>query len=192
MFEFNNLGRFIRTIMNTKENKRKIYRLTFVCVFVLISFFSFVFPRHDRSWFGDFSHDFIGDVILTVSYFDVCKGSRFNCAPVFIGAPLAPKQLNLNGIVVSAKDFRRKKYFKGGYDPSKNKIYKALNEWNEKNTKKYYPKQTIDKKKLNKTNLILNYLLFFISLGLIWSYRNFSITIVNSLASIVSKGWKKL
>jgi hypothetical protein len=180
--------------MSNKENQRKIYRLIFVCVFVLISFFSFVFPRHDRSWFGDFSHDFIGDVILTVSYFDVCKGSRFNCGPVFIGAPLAPKELNLNGTIVSAKDFRRKKYFKGGYDPSKNKSYEALNKWNEKNPKNilYYPKQTIDKKKLNKTNLILNYLLFVISLGLIWSYRNFSITIVNSLASIVSKGWKKL
>jgi hypothetical protein len=180
--------------MSTKDNQRKIYRLIFVCVFVLISFFSFVFPRHDRSWFGDFSHDFIGDVILTVSYFDVCKGSRSNCDAVFIGAPYAPKKLNINGTIVSAKDFRRKKYFKGGYDPSKNKSYEALNKWNEKNPKNllYYPKQLIDKKKLNKANIMLNYLLFIISLGLIWSYRNFSITIVNSLASIVSKGWKKL
>jgi len=180
--------------MSTKENQRKIYRLTFVCVFVLISFFSFVFPRHDRSWFGDFSHEFIGDVFLTVSYFDVCENNRYNCRPVFIGAPIAPKKLNLNGTIVPAEDFRRKKYFRGRYDPSKNKSYEALNKWNEKNPKNifYYPKQTIDKKKLNKANLVLNYLLFIISLGLIWSYRNFSITIVNSLASIVSKGWKKL
>jgi len=180
--------------MSTKDNQRKIYRLIFVFVFILISFFSFVFPRHDRSWFGDFSHDFIGDVILTVSYFDVCKGSRSNCNPVYRGAPFAPKELNINGTIVSAKDFRSKKYFKDSYSIWVNKSYEALNKWNEKNPKNllYFPKQLIDKEKLNKTNLILNYLLFIISLGLIWSYRNFSITIVNSLASIVSKGWKKL
>lgn len=180
--------------MSTKENQKKIYRLIFVCVFVIISFFSFVIPRHDRSWFGSFSYDFIGDVFLTVSYFDVCEGSRYKCAPVFIGAPLAPKKLNLNGTIVKAEDFRRKKYFRGSYDPNINKSYEALNKWNEKNPKNilYFPKQTIDKNRVKNANLVLNYLLFVISLGLIWSYRNFSITIVNSLASIVNKGWKKL
>jgi hypothetical protein len=41
-------------------------------------------------------------------------------------------------------------------------------------------------------NAILNYLLFFTAIALIWKSRNLSISIVNSVVSIVSKGWKKL
>ena len=180
--------------MSTKENQRKIYRLFFVSIFVLISFFSFVFPRHDRSWFGEFSNEFLGDVIFTISYFDVCENTRFNCRPVLIGAPLAPKVLNLNGVSVPAEDFRRKKYFSGGYDPRINKSYEALNKWNKQNPKKilYKPQQLIEKKKLKTTNLILNYFLFIVSVSLIWFKRDFGITIANSLASVVLKGWKKL
>ena len=181
--------------MDTKNNQRKTYRLIFVCIFVLISLFSFVFPKHDRSWFGDFSHDFLGDVFFTVSYFKVCKDSyRTRCAPVFIGAPFAPKKLNLNGIIVPAEDFRRKKYFRGQYDGWENESYEALNKWNKNNPKNIYyePKQLIEKKKLKITNLILNYFLFIMSVALIWFKRDFSITIVNSIASLVSKGWKKL
>ena len=180
--------------MDNKNNQRKTYRLIFVCIFVLMSLFSFVFPKHDESWFGDFSNEFLGDTIFTVSYFDVCKGSRYNCDVVFIGAPLAPKVLNLNGTIVPAEDFRRKKYLKGRYDPWKNKSYEALNKWNEGNPKNiiYNPRQLIEKKKLKITNLILNYFLFIISVTLIWFKRDFSITIVNSIASLVSKGWKRL
>ena len=182
--------------MSTKNNQRKAYRLIFVCIFVLISFFSFVFPKHDRSWFGEFSNDFLGDTIFTVSYFKVCKDYyRIRCAPVFQGAPFSPKVLNLNGIVVSADMWRYRKYFKFiGKDMEWRLPSKAFRDWNKKNPKNIYykPSQLIEKKKLKTTNLILNYFLFIISVALIWFKRDFSITIVNSIASLVSKGWKKL
>ena len=182
--------------MKNNEKEKKIYRLTYVFVFVLISVFTFILPKHDRSWFGKLSNDFLGDTIFTVSYFQVCKNTRWNCDPVFIDAALSPKVINLNGVIVPAEDFRRKKYFRGGYDPysTKNNSYEALNKWNQKNPENiiFKPDQLILKKKLRTYNAILNYLLFFTAIALIWKSRNLSISIVNSVASIISKGWKKI
>jgi len=180
--------------MSVKNNQKKIYRLTYVFAFVLISFFAFVFPKHDRSWFGSFSNDFLGDTVFTVTYFKVCRDRGLSCAPVFIDAVGAPREVNIGGTIVSAELWRSRKYFKFIDKNMEWKIPgKAFNDWNKKNPNKIYrPEQLIKKKKLKTYNTILNYFLFLISISLIWFSRNFSITIVNSLASIVSKGWKKL
>ena len=116
-----------------KENTKKIARLSYVIIFVLISVFTFILPRHDRSFFGNFSNDFLGDTIFTVAYFKVCKDPYgLSCNPIFQEAVGAIREVNVNGVTVSAEDYRRRNYLKFLTNTTGwRKKLKALNDWND-------------------------------------------------------------
>ena len=141
-----------------KENTKKISRLIYVTIFITISAFTFILPRADRSFFGDFSHDFLKDTVFTVAYFKVCKQKGFSCLPTFINGVGALREV------------------------------KALNKWNKTTTNKYYKPSTLVKTGLKTTNTVLNFVLFLLSIPLVWYTRDLSLIITK----LIKNGWTKL
>ena len=175
-----------------KENTKKISRLIYVTIFITISAFTFILPRADRSFFGDFSHDFLKDTVFTVAYFKVCKQKGFSCLPTFINGVGALREVTVYGVTISAETYRSRKYLKflsGDWRTSNwREEAKALNKWNKTTTNEYYKPSTLVKTGLKTTNTVLNFVLFLLSIPLVWYTRDLSLIITK----LIKNGWTKL
>ena len=176
--------------MKIKENVKKISRLIYVVIFVTISAFTFILPRADRSFFGDFSYDFLKETFFTLAYFKVCEPRGIVCKPTFINGPFALREITVYGLTISAESYRTKHYLKflKVKDPKWREKSRALNKWNESTIDKYYKPATLEKTGLKTTNIILNYLLFLITIPFIWYTRDISLLFVN----LIKGSWKKI
>jgi hypothetical protein len=177
-------------LMKIKESVKKTSCLIYVVIFVIISSFIFILPRADRSYFGDFSHDFLKETFFTLAYFKVCKARGVGCAPTFINGPFALKEVTLYGLTISAESYRTKHYLKflKVKDPNWREKSRALNKWNKNTLDKYYKPATLVKTGLKTTNTILNYVLFLISISIIWYTRNLSLLFVK----LIKVSWKNV
>jgi hypothetical protein len=178
-----------------KENLKKSSRLVYLISLTIISLFLFILPDRDDSLIGDPIDDFYRDQVRSYA-FQYCKIEKkpgiaglFKYMYVDKCSRLS-KTIEINNIILDADAM----YKTGKYSWRVNEMYKAFNEYNEenKNIQKYkiYEFDTYKKAK-NYTNITM-WILFIISLPLIWFSRNFSIVIVNLVMSIIKKGWKKI
>ena len=171
-----------------KESVKKISRLIYFIIFMIISAFTFILPQTDRSFFGEFSKDFLKDTLFTVAYFKVCKPRGVGCLPTFIDGAGALREVTIYDLTISAEDYRRK-YFKSFKDNSNwREKQQALNKWNKTTLNRYYKPATLVKRGLKTTNAILNYLLFLISIPFFWYTRDLSLLFVKLLRG----SWKKI
>jgi len=173
-----------------KENVKKTSRLIYVVIFLTVSAFTFILPRPDSSLFGDFSYDFLKETVFTLAYFKVCKSRGLYCEPTFIDGVHALREVNVYGLTISAESYRTRHYLKflKVKDPNWREKSKALNKWNKSTLDKYYKPSTLVKRGLNTTHNVLQYLLFLISIPLIWYTRNLSLLFVN----LIKGSWKKI
>ena len=63
-----------------------------------------------------------------------------------------------------------------------------LNKWNKTTTNKYYKPSTLVKTGLKTTNTVLNFVLFLLSIPLVWYTRDLSLIITK----LIKNGWTKL
>tara|TARA_B110000503_G_C6939557_1_gene326296 strand:+ start:51 stop:647 length:597 start_codon:yes stop_codon:yes gene_type:complete len=185
-----------------EEKKKKIFKLSYVVILIIISYSIFV-ERGSRSYYGvagEPTSRFL-TMVYTDEYFISCLKTEYrklDSIQRYRNQCLGSREptINIDGVLISAK-FRDPNYYKEA------KESEVLNKFNRDPKHKFYYKYSHNEESARDkaeryTNLIM-WGLFVLSIALIWSSRNFSISIVNllasvfsKLASIVSKFWKKL
>ena len=179
--------------MNSKENIKKISRLLYVVILIILSYSMFWGGRSNNKLYlgvvGEPTSKFLTKAI-TKEYFLSCLKDKYRKNP-YQKECLGTRKLliNINGLLISPKIGEPNAY-------NRPKESAALQKFNKDPKRKYYYAVYDDVSFVRYdaqryTNLIM-WGLFILSIPLIWFSRNFSITIVNSIASLVSKGWKKL
>ena len=163
-----------------------------------MSLFLFILPDRDDSLIGEYIDEVVRDGVRSYG-FQYCekeKTSFFDGNNVLQSfytdrcSPLLAKTMKIDNFNLDADTMGKT----GKYDWRVNEMFKALNKYNDKHkkTKKYKLMEfdTYNKRK-NYTEIIM-WLLFILSIPIIWFSRNFSIIILNSFMSAIKKGWKKI
>lgn len=180
-----------------KNNLKKISRLSYITIMIIFSLLIFIIPNPNDSIIGSYTEDLLIEKMKSHG-FQACpikkKKTNIGVLPYLYVencSPMYTKEIEINGLTLNADKMRKTK----GYDPRINQMFTTLNEWNKKNKNKFKYRMVIYRgyfEKGQKYNSYIMWLLFLISLPLIWLSRDYSIVIMNASMKIFKKGWKKL
>jgi len=180
-----------------KENIKKTYMLIYILTFIVVSSFSFVIPNTNKSWIGNPLYRYLWKNVYVDHRFLKCN--YYDSTTLYDGKPLPiercahkTKNIEIDGTIINADKYV--KYLDHSateYERhQKNQGYIIIEKFNKENkfVAKIYHHTFYNSKGARKTTLISMWLAFVFSLPLIWISRNISI----SIASLITKGWKKI
>ena len=175
-----------------RENIKKISRLGYVIILFVCSYLFFI--GEGSSYYSNAGKPVQRGLtsLFTEHYFVSCRQVKISePTPPFFGAMYEKKcsgpekSIEIDNLIIFPNTF---------YSiPQHNE---ALNKFNKNPDRKYTYEYSSNRdyayKKSQKITEVIMWVVFLLTLPLIWFTRNFSIHIVNFSVSLVSKGWKKL
>lgn len=178
-----------------RENIKKISRLFYLTIMLIVSLLVFILPYTNHSYLGDKVEDLLKEKIKTYG-FQSCpveiKKTDMKAMP-YLYIPrckyVLADEIKINGVILNANRMMKT------YDSDTRKKLKIFRDWNKENRTKFVYKIESHygyKDMAKKYTLLIMWGLFLIFLPLIWLSRNVSISILNGIMGIFKKGWKKL
>ena len=178
--------------MVNRENIKKISRLGYVIILFICSYLFFI--GNSYTYYSPAGETVQRGLtsIFTEHYFVSCRQVKISEArPPFLPAMFEKrcsgieKSIEIDNLIIFPNTFYS--------NPQHNE---ALNKFNKNPDRKYTYEYSSNRdyayKKSQKITEVIMWIVFFLTLPLIWFTRDFSIHIVNFSVSLVSKGWKKL
>jgi hypothetical protein len=177
--------------MTNRENIKKISRLGYVIILFIFSYLFFIGDRF--TYYSPAGQPIYRGLtkIFTEHYFVSCRQVKISEAQ----SPFFPamfekrcsgpeKSIEIDNIIIFPNTMM---------NPQQSEAFtKFNNNPNRKYTYEYSNNRNYALKKSEKITEVIMWIVFFLTLPLIWFTRDFSIRIVNFSVNLVSKGWKKL
>ena len=175
----------------SRENIKKISRLVYVIILFVSSYLFFI--GKGSSYYSTAGQPLQRGLtsIFTEHYFLSCRQVKISEArPPFLPAMFEKrcsgieKSIEIDNIIIFPNTMM---------NPQQSQAFtKFNNNPDRKYTYEYSNNREYALKKSDKITGIVMWVVFFLTLPLIWFTRDFSIRIVNFSISLVSKGWKRL
>jgi hypothetical protein len=177
--------------MTNRENIKKISRLGYVIILFIFSYLFFI--GNSFTYYSPAGQPIYRGLtkIFTEHYFVSCRQVKISEAQ----SPFFPamfekrcsgpeKSIEIDNIIIFPNTMM---------NPQQSEAFtKFNNNPNRKYTYEYSNNRNYALKKSEKITEVIMWIVFFLTLPLIWFTRDFSIRIVNFSVNLVSKGWKKL
>jgi hypothetical protein len=177
--------------MTNRENIKKISRLGYVIILFICSYLFFI--GNSFTYYSPAGQPIYRGLtkIFTEHYFVSCRQVKISEAQ----SPFFPamfekrcsgpeKSIEIDNIIIFPNTMM---------NPQQSEAFtKFNNNPNRKYTYEYSNNRNYALKKSEKITEVIMWIVFFLTLPLIWFTRDFSIRIVNFSVNLVSKGWKKL
>jgi len=177
--------------MKNRENIKKISRLGYVIILFICSYLFFI--GNSYTYYSPAGESLQRGLtkIFTEHYFVSCRQVKISEAQ----SPFFPamfekrcsgpeKSIEIDNIIIFPNTMM---------NPQQSEAFtKFNNNPNRKYTYEYSNNRNYALKKSEKITEVIMWIVFFLTLPLIWFTRDFSIRIVNFSVNLVSKGWKKL
>jgi len=177
--------------MTNRENIKKISRLGYVIILFIFSYLFFI--GNSFTYYSPAGQPIYRGLtkIFTEHYFVSCRQVKISEAQ----SPFFPamfekrcsgpeKSIEIDNIIIFPNTMM---------NPQQSEAFtKFNNNPNRKYTYEYSNNRNYALKKSEKITEVIMWIVFFLTLPLIWFTRDFSIRIVNFSISLVSKSWKKL
>ena len=177
--------------MTNRENIKKISRLGYVIILFIFSYLFFI--GNSFTYYSPAGQPIYRGLtkIFTEHYFVSCRQVKISEAQ----SPFFPamfekrcsgpeKSIEIDNIIIFPNTMM---------NPQQSEAFtKFNNNPNRKYTYEYSNNRNYALKKSEKITEVIMWIVFFLTLPLIWFTRDFSIRIVNFSISLVSKGWKKI
>ena len=177
--------------MKNRENIKKISRLGYVIILFICSYLFFI--GNSYTYYSPVGESLQRGLtkIFTEYYFVSCRQVKISEArPPFLPAMFEKrcsgpeKSIEIDNIIIFPNTMM---------NPQQSEAFtKFNNNPNRKYTYEYSNNRNYALKKSEKITEVIMWIVFFLTLPLIWFTRDFSIRIVNFSISLVSKGWKKI
>jgi hypothetical protein len=177
--------------VTNRENIKKISRLGYVVILFICSYLFFIGNSYTYySPAGESLHKGLTK-IFTEHYFVSCRQVKISEAQ----SPFFPamfekrcsgieKSIEIDNVIIFPNTMM---------NPQQSEAFtKFNNNPDRKYTYQYSNNRDYAYKKSQKITEVIMWIVFFLTLPLIWFTRDFSIRVVNFSISLVSKGWKKL
>ena len=177
--------------MANRENIKKISRLGYVVILFICSYLFFI--GNSYTYYSPAGEPVQRGLtsIFTEHYFVSCRQVKISEArPPFLPAMFEKrcsgieKSIEIDNVIIFPNTMM---------NPQQSEAFtKFNNNPDRKYTYQYSNNRDYAYKKSQKITEVIMWIVFFLTLPLIWFTRDFSIHIVNFSISLVSKGWKKL
>ena len=177
--------------MINRENIKKISRLGYVVILFICSYLFFI--GNSYTYYSPAGESLRKGLtsIFTEYYFVSCRQVKISEArPPFLPAMFEKrcsgieKSIEIDNVIIFPNTMM---------NPQQSEAFtKFNNNPDRKYTYQYSNNRDYAYKKSQKITEVIMWIVFFLTLPLIWFTRDFSIRIVNFSISLVSKGWKKL
>ena len=177
--------------MANRENIKKISRLGYVVILFICSYLFFI--GNSYTYYSPAGEPVQRGLtsIFTEHYFVSCRQVKISEArPPFLPAMFEKrcsgieKSIEIDNVIIFPNTMM---------NPQQSEAFtKFNNNPDRKYTYQYSNNRDYAYKKSQKITEVIMWIVFFLTLPLIWFTRDFSIRIVNFSISLVSKGWKKL
>lgn len=177
--------------MTNRENIKKISRLGYVVILFICSYLFFI--GNSYTYYSPAGEPVQRGLtsIFTEHYFVSCRQVKISEArPPFLPAMFEKrcsgieKSIEIDNVIIFPNTMM---------NPQQSEAFtKFNNNPDRKYTYQYSNNRDYAYKKSQKITEVIMWIVFFLTLPLIWFTRDFSIRIVNFSISLVSKGWKKL
>ena len=177
--------------MTNRENIKKISRLGYVVLLFICSYLFFI--GNSYTYYSPAGEPVQRGLtsIFTEHYFVSCRQVKISEArPPFLPAMFEKrcsgieKSIEIDNVIIFPNTMM---------NPQQSEAFtKFNNNPDRKYTYQYSNNRDYAYKKSQKITEVIMWIVFFLTLPLIWFTRDFSIRIVNFSISLVSKGWKKL
>jgi hypothetical protein len=174
-----------------RENIKKVSRLGYVVIFFICSYLFFI--GNSYTYYSPAGEPVQRGLtsIFTEHYFVSCRQVKISEArPPFLPAMFEKrcsgieKSIEIDNVIIFPNTMM---------NPQQSEAFtKFNNNPDRKYTYQYSNNRDYAYKKSQKITEVIMWIVFFLTLPLIWFTRDFSILIVNFSISLVSKGWKKL
>jgi len=174
-----------------RENIKKISRLGYVVILFICSYLFFI--GNSYTYYSPAGEPVQKGLtsIFTEHYFVSCRQVKISEArPPFLPAMFEKrcsgieKSIEIDNVIIFPNTMM---------NPQQSEAFtKFNNNPDRKYTYQYSNNRDYAYKKSQKITEVIMWIVFFLTLPLIWFTRDFSIRIVNFSISLVSKGWKKL
>ena len=177
--------------MTNRENIKKISRLGYVIILFIFSYLFFI--GNSFTYYSPAGQPIYRGLtkIFTEHYFVSCRQVKISEArPPFLPAMFEKrcsgieKSIEIDNVIIFPNTMM---------NPQQSEAFtKFNNNPDRKYTYQYSNNRDYAYKKSQKITEVIMWIVFFLTLPLIWFTRDFSIRIVNFSISLVSKGWKRL
>jgi len=174
-----------------RENIKKVSRLGYVVILFICSYLFFI--GNSYTYYSPAGEPVQKGLtsIFTEHYFVSCRQVKISEArPPFLPAMFEKrcsgieKSIEIDNVIIFPNTMM---------NPQQSEAFtKFNNNPDRKYTYQYSNNRDYAYKKSQKITEVIMWIVFFLTLPLIWFTRDFSIRIVNFSISLVSKGWKKL
>ena len=174
-----------------RENIKKVSRLGYVVILFICSYLFFI--GNSYTYYSPAGESLRKGLtsIFTEHYFVSCRQVKISEArPPFVPAMFEKrcsgieKSIEIDNVIIFPNTMM---------NPQQSEAFtKFNNNPDRKYTYQYSNNRDYAYKKSQKITEVIMWIVFFLTLPLIWFTRDFSIRIVNFSISLVSKGWKKL
>ena len=174
-----------------RENIKKVSRLGYVVILFICSYLFFI--GNSYTYYSPAGETVQRGLtsIFTEYYFVSCRQVKISEArPPFLPAMFEKrcsgieKSIEIDNVIIFPNTMM---------NPQQSEAFtKFNNNPDRKYTYQYSNNRDYAYKKSQKITEVIMWIVFFLTLPLIWFTRDFSIRIVNFSISLVSKGWKKL
>ena len=174
-----------------RENIKKVSRLGYVVILFICSYLFFI--GNSYTYYSPAGEPLQRGLtsIFTEHYFVSCRQVKISEArPPFLPAMFEKrcsgieKSIEIDNVIIFPNTMM---------NPQQSEAFtKFNNNPDRKYTYQYSNNRDYAYKKSQKITEVIMWIVFFLTLPLIWFTRDFSIRIVNFSISLVSKGWKKL
>ena len=174
-----------------RENIKKVSRLGYVVILFICSYLFFI--GNSYTYYSPAGESLRKGLtsIFTEYYFVSCRQVKISEArPPFLPAMFEKrcsgieKSIEIDNVIIFPNTMM---------NPQQSEAFtKFNNNPDRKYTYQYSNNRDYAYKKSQKITEVIMWIVFFLTLPLIWFTRDFSIRIVNFSISLVSKGWKKL
>jgi len=177
--------------MTNRENIKKISRLGYVVILFICSYLFFI--GNSYTYYSPAGKTVQRGLtsIFTEHYFVSCRQVKISEARPPFFPPLTEKRcsgreksIEIDNVIIFPNTMM---------NPQQYQVFTKFNENpDRKYTYEYSNNRNYASKKSDKITAVIMWIVFFLTIPLIWFTRDFSIHIVNFSVSLVSKGWKKL
>lgn len=164
--------------MIKKDNLKKITKISYFFILSFISYYFLVGSIYENNSIADWTHEILTKR-LTNEWYQKCPHNRMS--PDCVGRY---QQITIDGVVIDVNK----------WTPETNQLRKSWNENRKYNEFKwiYRDDSMLASQKALKLNKKVIWVIFLITLPIIWFSRQLSIPIVNSTMKLIYKGWKKI
>ena len=164
--------------MSKNNNLKKITKISYFFILSFISYFLLVGSLYKNNSLPDWTHEILTKR-LTNEWYMKCPNNRksLDCVGRY-------KQITIDGVIIDANK----------WTPETDQLRKSWNKNRENNDFKwiYDNDRMLASQKASKLNQKVIWVIFLITLPIIWFSRQLSIPIINSIMKIINKGWRKI